>query len=182
MMSKPPETLKITTPTDRDVVITRSFDAPRDMVYECYTKPELVKRWLGVHAGFTLAVCDIDLRVGGKYRWVWRGPGGFEMGMGGVYKEIKAPERIVSTEKFDQSWYPGDGALSTLSLIERDGRTTSTMTVTYESKEARDIVLKSPMDQGMEAGYKELEKVLQDLQSAQSAQPAQPEKAVGAKS
>lgn len=162
-MSKIAETLKITTPTDRDVVITRSFDAPRDLVYECHTKPELVKRWLGVHAGFTMEVCEMDVRVGGKYRWVWRGPGGFEMGMGGVYKEIKAPERIVSTEKFDQSWYPGDGALNTLSLIERDGRTTSIMTVTYESKEARDIVLKSPMDQGMEAGYKELEKVLENV-------------------
>lgn len=175
-MNKSAETLKITTPTDRDVVITRSFDAPRELVYRCHTEPELVKRWLGIHAGFTMEVCEMDVRVGGKYRWVWRGPGGFEMGMGGVYKEIKAPERIVSTEKFDQSWYPGDGALNTLSLIERDGRTTSIMTVTYESKEARDIVLKSPMDQGMESGYKELEKVLQELLSVQT------EKAVGAKS
>src|SRR5688572_5219817 len=116
MMSKPAETLKITTPTDRDVVITRSFDAPRELVYRCHTEPELVKRWLGVHAGYTMEFCEMDVRVGGKYRWVWRGPGGFEMGMGGVYKELKAPERIVSTEKFDQSWYPGDGALNTFVL------------------------------------------------------------------
>jgi uncharacterized protein YndB with AHSA1/START domain len=163
-MGKATEPLKITTPSDREVVITRAFDAPRDLVYDCYTKPELLKRWLGVHNGFTLDVCEIDLRVGGAYRYVWRGPGGFEMGMGGTYREIVKPQRIVMTEKFDQSWYPGDGATGTLLLTELGGRTTATQTMQYASKEARDAVLKSPMDQGMEAGFKELEAVLESLQ------------------
>ena len=109
----PTGTLKVTTPTDREIAMTRVFDAPRNLVFEAYTKPELVKRWLGVHAGWSLAVCEIDLRVGGAYRYVWRGPDGTEMGMGGVYREIVPPERIVATETFDQSWYPGE-AVSTL--------------------------------------------------------------------
>ncbi|MEO6094968.1 MAG: SRPBCC domain-containing protein, partial [Fibrobacteria bacterium] len=112
--------------------------------------------------GMTLEVCDVDLRVGGAYRYVWRGPGGFEMGMGGVYKEIVPAERIVSTEKFDQSWYPG-GAVGTVVFTEKDGRTTVTTDILYDTKDARDAVLKSPMDQGMEAGYQALAALLSTL-------------------
>src|SRR5687768_1959399 len=101
-------TLKVAAHGDREVVITRSFDAPRKLVWDAYTKPALLKRWLGVgfRGDITLEVCEVDLRVGGKYRYVWRGPD-FQMGMGGEYREVKAPERIVSTEKYDESWYPG---------------------------------------------------------------------------
>jgi len=152
-------TLKVTTPSDREIAMTRVFDAPRHLVFEAYTRPELLKRWLGVHNGWSLAVCEIDLRVGGRYRYVWRGPDRAEMGMGGVYKEVVAPERIVSTEKFDQSWYPGE-AVGTLVLAEQGGRTTLTLTVRYESREARDAVLRSPMEQGMAAGLDKLEEVL----------------------
>src|SRR5918996_3269667 len=148
----PAGTLKVTTPTEREIAMTRVFDAPRNLVFEAYTKPELVKRWLGVHAGWSWAVCEIDLRVGGGYRFVWRGPDGAEMGMGGVYREVVVPERIVATEKFDQSWYPGE-AVSTIAMIEQGGRTTLTLTVRYESREARDAVLKSPMEQGVAAGF-----------------------------
>lgn len=153
------ETLQVTTPSDREVRITRVLDAPRELVFEAYTKPELLKRWLGVHSGFTLAVCEIDLRVGGSYRYVWRGPEGFEMGMRGVYREIVPPERIVATESFDQSWYPGS-AVGTVTFVERDGRTTLTITMLYDSKDARDEVLKSPMEQGMAAGFEKLAELL----------------------
>lgn len=155
----PTGALKVTTPTEREIAMTRVFDAPRNLVFDAYTKPELVKRWLGVIAGWSWAVCEIDLRVGGAYRYVWRGPDGAEMGMGGVYREIAAPERVVATESFDQSWYPGD-AVSTLLLVEQGGRTTLTLTVRYESREARDAVLKSPMEQGMAAGFDKLAELL----------------------
>lgn len=155
-------TMTITTPSDREVAMTRVFDAPRHLVFDAWTRPDLLKRWLGVHNGWVLAVCDIDLKVGGAYRYLWRGPEGAEMGMGGVYQEIAAPERLVCTERFDQSWYPG-GAVVTLLLVERDGKTTLTTTVRYESKEARDAVLKSPMEQGVAAGYDALDRVLAAL-------------------
>lgn len=151
--------LKVVAVGDRQIVMTRELDAPRDLVFDAFTKPELVKRWLGAMEGWTWAVCDIDLRVGGAYRWVWRGPDGSEMGMGGVYREIVRPERVVSTEKFDQAWYPGE-AVGTVVLTEKDGKTTVTHTMVYETTEARDAVLRSPMEQGVAAGYDQLDKVL----------------------
>ena len=155
-------TLQISTPSDREIEVTRVFDAPRRLVWEAHTKPELLKRWLGVHNGWILAVCDLDLRVGGRYRFVWRNPTGTEMGMGGVYREVLAPERMVATEKFDESWYPGE-ALDTTVLVEGAGKTTLTVTVRYESKEARDGVLRSPMKEGMESGYDTLAELLATL-------------------
>lgn len=151
--------LEITTPSDREIAMTRVFDAPRSLVFDALTKPELLKRWLGVFGGWSLAVCEIDLKVGGAYRYLWRGPDGAEMGMRGVYRDIVRPERIVATEAFDESWYPGD-AVDTSVLIERGGKTTLTTTVLYASKEARDGVLKSPMEQGMAKGYETLESLL----------------------
>jgi uncharacterized protein YndB with AHSA1/START domain len=155
-------TLKITTPSDREIAMTRVFDAPRDLVFKAYTTPELVKRWLGVHGGWSLEVCEIDLRVGGSYRFLWRGPNGAEMGMRGVYREIVVPERIVATEVFDQSWYPGD-AVDTVELVEQGGRTTLTLTVRYNSRETRDAVLKSPMESGVAAGFDKLAGLLPEL-------------------
>src|SRR5690242_19263272 len=96
--------LKLTTSGDREIVMTRSFDAPRTLVFDAWTRPELLKRWLLGPPGWSMIVCDVDLKVGGAYRYVWRHDDkGTEMGMGGVYREIVAPERIVSTEKFDES-------------------------------------------------------------------------------
>ncbi len=151
--------VKIDAKGDRELVITRDFDAPRALVFDAMTKPELVKRWLGVFGGWTLPVCEIDLRVGGSYRYQWHGPNGERMGMRGVYREIARPERIVTTEMFDESWYPG-GAVGTAVLTERAGRTTVTTTVVYDSREARDAVLKSPMETGLSAGYDKLDEVL----------------------
>lgn len=157
-----PGTLQVTTPTEREIAMTRVFDAPRTLVFEAYTKPELVQRWLGVHNGWYLAVCEIDLKVGGKYRYVWRGPNGEEMGMGGVYREIVPPARLVTTEKFDQSWYPGE-AVGTIEMAEQGGKTTLTMTIRYESRAARDAVLQSPMEQGVAAGFNTLAELLATL-------------------
>jgi uncharacterized protein YndB with AHSA1/START domain len=151
--------LQITTPSDREVAMTRVFDAPRHLVFEAWTRPELLKRWLGARAGWTLAVCEVDLVVGGRYRYLWKGPNGVEMGMGGVFKEIAPPERLVVTEKFDESWYPGE-AVSTTVLTEQAGKTVLTLTVRYESKEARDAVLKTPMATGLNESFDALAGVL----------------------
>jgi len=158
-----PGNLKLTTRGDREIVITRVFDAPRKLVFDAFTKPELVKQWLLGPDGWSMPVCEIDLKVGGKYRYVWRrDKDGTEMGMGGVYREIVAPERIVATEKFDQSWYPGE-AVGTFVLVEQGGRTTLTQTILYESREARDGVLKSGMEKGVVASYDRLAKLLEKV-------------------
>lgn len=154
--------LKVTTPSDREIAMTRVFDAPRSLVFDAFTKPELLKRWLGVFGGWSLAVCEVDLRVGGTYRYVWRGPDGAEMGMRGVYREVVRPERIVATESFDEPWYPGE-ALDTTVFIEQSGKTTLTTTVLYESREARDGVLKSPMESGVAASYDNLAELLASM-------------------
>jgi uncharacterized protein YndB with AHSA1/START domain len=153
-------TLQLTAPGEREIVMTRGFDAPRQLVFDAHTKPELIKRWLLGPPGWSMPVCEIDLRVGGTYRYVWRHDrNGTEMGMGGLYREIVAPERIVHTERFDEAWYPGE-ALNTLVLVEKGGRTTLTQTVRYESREARDAVLKSGMESGVAASYERLADLL----------------------
>ena len=153
-------TLKLTTPSDREIAMTRVFDAPRQLVFDAHTKPDLVRQWLLGPPGWSMPVCEMDVRVGGKYRYVWRHDReGTEMGMGGVYREIVAPERIVNTEKFDESWYPGQ-AVDTLVLVEQRGKTTLTLTVRYESWEARDAVLKSGMESGVAASYDRLAELL----------------------
>jgi len=157
---KSPGTLQVTTPSEREIVMTRVFNAPRDLVFDAYTQPELVKRWLGVFGGWTLEVCEIDLKVGGTYRYLWRGPDGIEMGMRGVYREIVRPERIVCTESFDEKWYEGGDALDTTVLVEKDGRTTLSTTVRYASQEVRDAVLRSPMKDGVARGYDNLAELL----------------------
>ena len=160
-------TLRVTTRGDREIVMTRSLNAPRALVFDAFTKPELVRRWLLGPDGWSMPVCEIDLRVGGKYRYVWRHANGNEMGMGGVYREIVIPERIVSTEEFDQKWYPGE-AVGTLVLTEQGGITTVTQTVMYESSATRDAVLKSPMESGVAAGYNRLEALLAEQQASKT--------------
>ena len=166
--------LKVEARGDREIVMTRVFDAPRHLVYEAFTKPDLVKRWLGVFGGWSLPVCEIDFRVGGRYRFVWRREGA-EMGMGGVYKEIVPNQRIVNTEKFDDPWYEGEG-LGTVTFVERGGKTTMTQTIMYTSKQARDGVLKSPMESGVAQSYDKLAEILATMSSKRS------EKVAGRKS
>lgn len=159
------ERLKVMARGEREIVMTRVFNAPRRLVFEAFTRPELLKRWLGVFGGWSLAVCEIDLRVGGRYRWLWRNVDGSEMGVSGVYNEVVPGEKIVTTERFDQAWYPGE-AVGTVEFTEEGGKTTLTQTLQYASRKARDGVLKSPMEQGLEQGYKKLDAVLSSLTEA----------------
>jgi uncharacterized protein YndB with AHSA1/START domain len=152
--------LKVAVRGEREIVMTREFDAPRRLVFEAFTRPELLERWLLGPPGWSMVVCEVDLKVGGSYRYVWRHDAdGTEMGMGGVYREIVAPERLVATEPFDQPWYPGE-AVGTLVLAEQGGRTTLTQTLLYDSREARDAVLKSGMESGVAASYDRLAELL----------------------
>jgi uncharacterized protein YndB with AHSA1/START domain len=153
------ETLQVTTPSAREIVMTRVFDAPRELVFAALTKPELLARWLGVRNGWTMTVCEVDLKVGGAYRYEWRGPDGAELALGGVFREIVAPERIVASEKFDDPWDQGE-ALDTMVLVEEDGKTTLTTTVLAPSQEARDAVLESGMTRGVAESYDMLDEVL----------------------
>ncbi len=152
--------LEVTTPSDREIAMTRSFNAPRHLVFEALTKPELVQRWLLGPDDWTMPVCEIDLRVGGRYRYVWEHPQYGRMASGGVFREIVPAERIVATEQFEEPWYPGE-AIVTTTLVEHDGKTTLTMIVQHESKEVRDKVLKTGMEKGVAASYDRLAVMLE---------------------
>ncbi len=152
--------LEITTASDFEIKITRSFDAPRARVWEALTKPELLQQWLLGPDGWTMPVCEFDLRPGGSYRYVWRSDkDGSEMGMGGVFREVTPPEQIVATEKFDHAWYPGDALVANV-FTEEEGKTTLTCTVRYDGKETRDSVLASGMAEGVAVSYDRLDGLL----------------------
>lgn len=159
------ETFKVTTPSDLEIAMTRVFNAPRRLVFEALTKPELVRQWLLGPPGWTMPVCEIDLRVGGAFRYVWRHADGREMGMGGVFREIVPQELIVHTELFDEAWYAGE-ALVTNVLVEQGGKTTLTLTSRFGTRETRDAVLKSGMESGVAASYDRLEQLLASQGSA----------------
>ncbi len=150
-------TTTFTTPSDREVVITRVVDAPRRLVFDAFTKPEHVPNWMLGPEGWTMPVCEIDLREGGTWRFVWRRSNGTEMGMRGVYKEIVPPERVVTTESWGADW---PETLNTLSLSEKDGKTTITQTILYPSKDARDAALKTGMKDGASQSYDRLDTYL----------------------
>src|SRR5262245_17514151 len=146
-------TTTFTTPSDREVTMTRVVAAPRRLVFEAWTSPEHVPRWMLGPEGWTMPVCEIDLRPGGVWHFVWRRADGTEMGMRGVYKEIKPPERLVSTESWGGDW---PETLNTLVLTEKDGRTTLTLTILYPSREARDAALQTGMKDGVAMSYDRL--------------------------
>ncbi len=154
-----PSSFQVSTPGDREIEVTRVFDAPRQLVFDAFTKPDLVRRWLLGPPGWTMPVCEIELKVEGRYRYVWRKPGVKDMGIGGVFREIVSPSRLVATEKFDESWYPGE-ALNTTVFAEEGKTTRVTITILYESSEARDVARRSGMEKGMTAGYNRLEELL----------------------
>lgn len=155
-------TLKVTTPSDREIVLTRVFDAPRHLVFDAFSKPELLKRWFGPR-GWSLVVCDVDLRVGGGFRFVLRGPDGREMGMRGVYRELVPPERSVHMESFDD--FPGESQVTAV-FAEQGGKTTMTATVLYPSREVRDAVIQSGMEHGAAESYDKLAELLAAPQAA----------------
>jgi len=152
--------LTIDTPTDREIVMTRVFDAPRQMLFDAFTKPELVPEWLTGRPDHSMPICEIDLRVGGAYRYVWRGPDGQEMSSIGVFREVVPPERVVATERFEPSWYPGEN-VNTTTFVEKDGKTTVTLKIECGSREIRDEMLKSGMERGVAYSYDRLEAILQ---------------------
>ncbi len=154
--------LKLTTPGEREIAMERTFDAARELVFAALTRPELLRRWLLGPPGWSMPVCEIDLRVGGSYRYVWRNAEGVEMGVRGVYREIVAPERIVATEAFDQPWYPGE-AQTTFVLAQQGALTVLTLTLLYESRQAREVVLASDMEKGVTASFDQLAELLAGL-------------------
>lgn len=153
------KTLHVTANGDREIVMTRVFQAPRTLVWDAFTKPELLKRWLYGPPDWSMPICQFGQKAGDTYRYVWQSTKGIEMACGGTIREIQPPERIVVTERFDESWYPGE-AIGTIVLTEQNGRTTLTQTLLYESREARDLVLKSGMENGVAMSYDRLAEVL----------------------
>jgi uncharacterized protein YndB with AHSA1/START domain len=153
-----PGNLQVTTPSDREIAMTRVFDAPSHLVFEALTTPELVKRWLLGPPGWSMPHCQIDFKVGGAYRYVWRNDeNGTEFGTGGVFREIHPPGRIVHTEQMDGA--PGE-ALVTTGLVEQGGRTTLTLTMLFDSQKARDATLQSGMEKGVAVSYDRLADLL----------------------
>jgi uncharacterized protein YndB with AHSA1/START domain len=154
-------TLNVSTPTDREIAMTRVFNAPRHLVWKAMTETDLLKRWLFGPEGWAMTACDDDQRVGGAFRWEWSGPDGAAMSMRGVYREIRPPERVVRTESFEFGCASQAGEqLATLILTEEAGKTLLTLTLQYPSKEARDGTLASGMEHGVAAGYNRLDGIL----------------------
>lgn len=146
-----------TTPTDTELVATRTFDAPRQLVWDAHTKPEHVRKWLIGYEGWSMPVCEMDVREGGSFNWRWRRDAdGSEFGISGVYREISAPDRIVNTEAME-----GFGeTLNTTVFTEEDGKTTVTVTVVYPSKESREAAIATGMKDGWNESYDRLEATL----------------------
>ena len=150
----------VTLPEDKQILITREFDAPKEFVYRAYTEPELVRQWWHANRG-EMTVCEIDLRVGGQWRYAMDAPGFGEVGFHGEYKEIVPNERLVSTEVFEGA--PDSPALDTLTLTEQDDRTTLTILVQHETKLARDMHVESGMEDGLQDALDMLERIAVEL-------------------
>ena len=153
--------LTITLPSDREIAITRSFKAPADLIFDCWTIPALIRRWLGP-SDWVFTTCEFDARVGGKWRFVTRGPNGMEMGSSGEVLELDRPNWIKTNEIYDMDWTGGQ-TIVTNRISEESGITTSVVTILYASKEARDGARATPMAEGMEMGFKRLEELLADM-------------------
>jgi uncharacterized protein YndB with AHSA1/START domain len=149
-------TLSVNLPSDREIALTRAFKAPRHLVYDAFSKPEVLRRWFGPR-GWSMVTCDVDARVGGGFRFVLRAPDGRELGMRGTYLELSPPARSVHTESFDD--FPGESQV-TSDLTEHDGYTTLVSTILYPSTEIRDAVIKSGMENGAAESYDKLEEIL----------------------
>jgi uncharacterized protein YndB with AHSA1/START domain len=155
-------TATLTLPTDEQILIVREFDAPKHLVYKAWTTPELVKRWWHANRG-EATLAEIDLRVGGKWRYVMVTADGFEVGFHGEYRELVPNERIVSTEHYEGAPDPSAGTVNTLTLEEADGRTTMTILVQAPSKEVRDAIIDSGMEGGLQDALTLLEQVANSL-------------------
>ena len=154
-----PDTFEVSLPSDREIEVRRDFHAPRQLVFDAFTKPEFVRRWLLGPSGWTMPVCEIDARAGGKFRYVWQHPDGRDLKMSGTFVEVSPPERTVHIENFDEDW-AGDPTRVTTVFSEEDGGTTVTMTIAFTSKEARDGARATGMTEGMETGFARLDVIL----------------------
>jgi uncharacterized protein YndB with AHSA1/START domain len=158
------EKAQVSQPSDREVKVVRSFKAPRDLVYKAYTTPELVKRWLLGPPGWTMPVCEMDVRVGGTYRWRWRSnEGGKEFGFHGEFKEVDAPAKLVHSEYYDAGDVGGDmgeAAQVRLAFTEEGGVTTVTTVMDFGNRRARDAAVATGMTDGMEQSYQLLDALL----------------------
>jgi uncharacterized protein YndB with AHSA1/START domain len=163
-----PGTLQFSTPGENEIVMVRSFAAPRKLVFDAFVRPELLKRWFYGKPGGTLAVCQVARKPGESFRYLWRSADGTEMGMRGRCLEFVRPKRIVATEQFDVPWYPGE-AVGKIELEEHKGTCQLTQTIEYVSRAAREIALGSQMEHGIAFGYDRLEKLLASLQARKEA-------------
>ena len=153
----------VTLPDDLDVVVVRAFNAPRTLVFDAWTKPALVQRWMLGPPGWTMPVCEMDVRPGGKFKWRWRSDeNGAEFGFTGEFREVVRASRIVHIERYEPGDVGGEmgEALVTSELTEKNGVTTQTMTIHYESKAVRDAALKTGMTDGMEMSFQKLDEIL----------------------
>ena len=159
--------LKMEAGADREVVVTRVIGAPRPIVFDAFTKPEIIKRWMLGPDGWTMPVCEMDLRAGGAYRWVWqKGENGTQMSVTGAFREVAAPERLVNTEAFEGIPDPdANAALNTVTFTEKDGRTYLELLVECNDRESRDAIINSGMESGMQESYDALEQVAVTLQA-----------------
>jgi uncharacterized protein YndB with AHSA1/START domain len=153
-------TTTFTTPSDREIAMARVFEAPRSLVWDAHTRPEHVTQWMLGPEGWTMPVCEIDLRPGGEWHFVWRRSDGSELDMRGEYREVVPPERLVSTESWGEGW---PETLNTLLLVEEDGRTTLTSTMLYPSKETRDAALETGMKDGATVSFDRLAEYLRTM-------------------
>ena len=152
-------TAVVTLPSNTQILITREFDAPKHLVYQAWTTPELIKRWWSANRG-RVTQADVDLRVGGRWRWVMVTGGGFEVAFHGEYRELIPNQRIVCTEVYEGFPEPDAAALNTLTLSERDGRTTLSILVEHQSREHRDAHINSGMEGGMQDALDLLEEAV----------------------
>ena len=157
------KTLEVTLPSDREITMTRVFDAPRTLVFDAFTKPKLVQRWLLGPDGWTMPTCEIDLRVGGKWRYGWRNDAdGSEFAMSGVYREIARSDRIVHTEIYSEDPNQTEAVVTT-TFRESGGRTTMTATMLLPSKEVRDAIVATGMAEGAGRSYDRLAEMLPEI-------------------
>lgn len=172
MARTPSAKLSIALPSDTEILMTRVFEAPRHLVFEAMSKPEYIRRWWGCMDGFTMPVCEVDFRVGGKYRFVGRAPDGNEFGFSGEYLEIAAPAKIVNTEIFDP--FPDSPAICTMTLEERDGKTYYSNLIKHDSQQARDAHVGSGMEYGAGLGLDMIEEIAQGLARVPASSATQP--------
>jgi len=159
------DTAQVTLPSEREVQVTRSFRAPRALVYRAYTEPELVRQWMLGPPGWSMPVCEMDVRVGGRYRWRWRSDeNGREFGFSGTFRELQPPAKIVHTEAYDPGTmgdgHPSDDAIVTVTFRDEEDRTTVTTLIDFGSKDARDAAVATGMTDGMELSYQLLDRLL----------------------